>query len=333
MFDTRIFLDIGSNHNKDYKRMKDIIDSIHNFKLRSSQGNFIKGVKVQIFQPDKLWAESAFSPNIKDIESASLPIEWLSDILYMCYDNGLKFGISIFDDVSFDLVASKLSSISREFVGGKFKDFLYFKISSFDILRIGGGSLVGKICDLANWYDASVHISTGGASYGDLRNLTSFLQTKNIQHYVLYYCVSKYPALPQSVNLGTLMMLYDQAQKFGNNRMKELFEKGVGHRFIGYSDHTRNKAVVALAMMMAGNIELHYDLDDMSGLESKHGHCWGVSELEDLLRIFTQNDSKIRNGIFLKDFHKMMPGVVFPNSVPDLRADPEDGLRPLKIFR
>ena len=91
---------------------------------------------------------------------------------------------------------------------------------------------------------------------------------------------------------------------------------------IGWSDHSRDPAVVLRAAMKWGAeiFEFHLDLDE-TGAEYGAGHCWLPKELQDVITLIERG--KVADGDGVKQ-----PGISESDD-RSWRADPKDGLRPL----
>ena len=166
---------------------------------------------------------------------------------------------------------------------------IYYKVSAFDTLRFD------FIQAIKAQSQKPMHLS-----FLPTHNKDEFNHIRNVIGYenVFYHCVSKYPAKANEVFLKSIKQL----------------------PYFGYSDHTANIAVILAAFNYYDFFELHIDLDDMQGAESKHGHVWSLSKLKQLL-------------ILANDYENANQKLPIDSSIYDLRfnmADPSDGLRPLK---
>ena len=95
---------------------------------------------------------------------------------------------------------------------------------------------------------------------------------------------------------------------------------------VGVSDHSRSIPAIlrAIHKYEVSSIELHVDIDK-NGVEFNAGHCWLPKEIK-LLKNF------IEDGIAADGQNKLDP-VEKELLERNWRADPSDGLRPLKIER
>jgi len=179
----------------------------------------------------------------------------------------------------------------------------FYKIASYEI----------------NWRDLLVAcaktnkpiiLSTGMSTFNEVKQAFSILKRIN-KKISLLHCVSAYPASPKSCNLKSIKFL------------KKKFRCPVG-----WSDHTVNPLIVfnAIKYQNAEIVELHFDLEGQ-GWEEKEGnnHCWLSKDIKKLFE-YIKNE-RIVEGKFKKNYSKE------ELVERKFRADPSDGLRPLKIYR
>lgn len=292
--DWQIYCDCGSNHNGDLDRAKQIIQEVA--KLNGVVGQHFPGVKFQLFQAKKLWAPSKHSPAEKEVQDRELQKDWIQELIKEGRRNKIAVGFTAFDDDSLTALMDVAPSI-------------FFKVSSFDLLRL---DFIRRCALGAQAGDHPLHISTGGASVEEIEAALDIIarETPGLRVY-LYHCVSEYPLSPSRARIFNMVRLDDLARKFDHKL----------HITLGWSDHTRNVGVVCRSMATYGEVaEVHVDLNDGLGFETKYGHVWTIFDLIDLASA-------------IKGFHDCMDNSPDGLERPDLRADPEDGLRPLKKHR
>ena len=85
-----------------------------------------------------------------------------------------------------------------------------------------------------------------------------------------------------------------------------------------------NVILLAIYKWNASHIEFHLDLDG-NGEEFSSGHCWLPDQIQNVIKFV--RESKIINGSGVKEPSNS------ENEERLWRADPEDGLRPLKKIR
>ena len=182
----------------------------------------------------------------------------------------------------------------------KYVDFL--KISSYEI---NWQNLIEKCSKIKK----KLILSTGAASLKEIKNAVKILNKHNHKNFSLLHCVSNYPAKPINCNLKSIQFL------------KKIFRCKVG-----WSDHTTNPLIIysAIRNFKSDIIEFHFDIDK-KGWEFKDGHCWLPEDIKNVIN-FINLENKI-NGKFSKNISKAE--LIEKN----FKADPSDGLRPLKKIR
>ena len=179
-------------------------------------------------------------------------------------------------------------------------DFL--KIASYELLRT----------DLLRHCAASgkpVVLATGMATLDEIAQAVETLRTAGCRDLTLLHCVSGYPAPIGECNLAAIHTI---ARTCGCP--------------VGWSDHSVSPAVIfrAIHRWGASMIEYHLDLDG-TGDEFAAGHCWLPDQMRDVI-------AAVRAGEGADGSGEKMPA---PSERGDRewRADPGDGLRPLRPTR
>ncbi len=235
--------------------------------------------KFQLFKADELYAPELVTDKIK---SRELNPEWIPELSKCCKKNNIKFGITPFS----------LAAVGQS---AAWVDFL--KISSFDIER---EDLITSCLNTGK----QLIISMGLASSAHIHNVFNWVykgdgfKSSNV---VFMHCISNYPTLPE-----------DACMK----RVWEL-DATYGHVIkIGYSDHTKDGAVLLAAITNGAKyIELHCDLDDEQGVEYGHGHCWKMEDIASFVDLTKAIDNANKKEFKLSDNQVLR------------RANPEKGLR------
>jgi len=166
----------------------------------------------------------------------------------------------------------------------------FWKISSYDWLR---EDLIRAALETG----LPVLISTGLMNDLDLHGFSERFRSDIMgRKLTILHCVSEYPA---------------EAHRVGLERLNQVR---------GYSDHTVSEGVIHRAVWEYGAdpIELHFDLEDREGIETRHS--WNESKARRLMEALAEG--YVATGRF----------GVNPKERA-WRADPEDGKRPLKRFR
>lgn len=171
-----------------------------------------------------------------------------------------------------------------------------YKISSFDLLR---HDLIAECCS----HGKELILATGMADSREVceaAKVTGFTAT-------LLHCVSDYPAQASDSNLSAI----DTLRAFTRSRR------------VGWSDHTHDERVIRRAVLKhdADLIEFHLDMDG-KGWEYRYGHCWLPEEMGEVISEVTAD--------YLDGTGAKVPTY---SEDPNLRADPADGLRPMRCAR
>jgi N-acetylneuraminate synthase len=178
----------------------------------------------------------------------------------------------------------------------------FFKIASYELLwheLLRACAATGK----------PLVISTGMASEAEIASAVDAVEGE----LRLLHCVSGYPTPPEQANLAAIETL---RARFGCP--------------VGWSDHTGAEAVVvrAVARWRASDVELHVDLDG-TGFEAG-AHNWTPARIG-ALRAAIDAARPVPDSELDGDGRKQPQPVEEPD-VP-WRADPSDGLRPLRELR
>jgi len=154
-----------------------------------------------------------------------------------------------------------------------------------------------------------VVLSTGMATLPEVHHACSVLHGAGCRDLTLLHCVSSYPAKPEDCNLAAIQTLRESCQCP-----------------VGWSDHSVDSGVILRAVHRwgASMVEFHLDLEGQ-GAEFSSGHCW-------LPEAMCQVISSVRSGIRAEGDGMVGP-VLSEMKERYWRADPEDGLRPLRATR
>ena len=178
----------------------------------------------------------------------------------------------------------------------------FFKIASYELLwddLLAACAQTGK----------PVILSTGMATIYEIKQAVDVLQKNGCKTPTLLHCTSAYPTPYDEANLAAI----------------ETIRQATGCE-VGWSDHTVESAVIhrAIHRWGASLIEFHLDLDG-KGEEFGAGHCWLPHQIAEVIQDVKKGFAADGNGI--KE--------PVPSELPDRlwRADPSDGLRPLKEMR
>jgi sialic acid synthase SpsE len=152
-------------------------------------------------------------------------------------------------------------------------------------------------------------MSTGMATIDEIKHAVMILKANGCTSLSLLHCTSAYPTPHFDANLSAIETI-----------------RNLTNCDVGWSDHTVNSSVINRAINRWGAtiIEFHLDLDG-KGDEYATGHCWLPNQIANVI-------SDIKLG-FESDGNGIKEPVA--SELPDRfwRADPSDGLRPLKFIR
>lgn len=252
-------------------------------------------VKFQHFRLGRLFSPWALEHHPELLERARYELPWrtLALLSECAYSKRLAFGCTFFDGEGL-AVESQVCE--------------FLKVSSYSLLDLPFLERVGQ----ASWPRKPVILSTGMATLDEVQEAVDALRQGGCQDLTLLHCVSLYPTRPEEANLRAIQTL------------KEAFP---GCK-VGWSDHTVDPDVIHRAVALgAETIELHFDLDDWKGAEE--GHSWWPGRVRHLnwREPKTEQWQERIDGTGIK--------APQPRELPERlwRADPSDGLRPLKEAR
>ncbi|MDH5749604.1 MAG: N-acetylneuraminate synthase family protein [Rhodospirillales bacterium] len=154
-----------------------------------------------------------------------------------------------------------------------------------------------------------VFLSTGMADMAEITHAVEVLRDAGCEALTLLHCISGYPTPPREANLAAIETL------------RQAFKCPVG-----LSDHTVSPGVIGRAVHRWGaeTVEFHLDLEG-KGAEYETGHCWLPDQIAAVIESVNAGLSADGSG------EKTVSPVEAADR--DWRADPSDGLRPLKHIR
>ena len=178
----------------------------------------------------------------------------------------------------------------------------FFKIASYELMW---DDLLKACAETGK----PVVLSTGMATLPEVNHACSILRSAGCRDLTLLHCVSSYPAKPEDCNLAAIATLRESCQCP-----------------VGWSDHSVEPGIVFRAVHRWGAtmVEFHLDLEGQ-GAEFSAGHCW-------LPQAMRQVVAAVRTGI-LAEGDGLIGPVPSEMKEREWRADPEDGLRPLRATR
>ena len=254
------------------------------------------GVKFQLFRIDELFAKEVLSKSDEHRKRKNweLPTEFIPKLKEHCRKFNLKFGCTPF----------YLNAVTEL---EPFVDF--YKVASYELLWL---DLFNKILSTGK----DLHFSTGIANIEEIGNVLDLVLKNSPKEVVMYHCTSSYPTPLTDVNLAAITTLRNKFSKYFNK---------INLR-TGLSDHSVNTGVInrAVNKYEVDYVEFHLDLDK-EGYEFSGGHCWLPAEMKEIINNI--NDGCTADGDGIKT---PKPSEL---NERDWRADPSDGLRPLKTIR
>jgi sialic acid synthase SpsE len=253
-------------------------------------------VKFQLFKLRQLFAPEAIAahPDLLLREAWELPLTHLPHLKARCQRLELRFSVTPF----------YLKAVDQLF---PFVDF--YKVASYelmwdDLLKECAGT--GK----------PVVLSCGMATLDETRRAVDVLRTAGCKDLTLLHCISGYPTPPDQCNLAAIETLRDACECP-----------------VGWSDHSVDAQVVERAVLRwrASMIEFHLDLDGQ-GAEYASGHCWLPEQIAPVIEAVAQPHAATAEPIEADGDGNKVPA---PAELHDRewRADPSDGLRPLRAVR
>ena len=246
-------------------------------------------VKFQLFKVDKMFAPEILerSAEHRARKAWELPVSFLPELKKTCGEHGLEFGCTPF---------------YIEAVGELEPYVDFFKSASYELLW-------SALLKEAGSAGKPVILSTGMATMPEIRVALEGIEAVGARDVSLLHCVSAYPTPLRECNLAAI----------------ETIRVTTG-RPVGWSDHTREPAVIERAVHHWGAeiIEFHLDLEG-EGAEYKSGHCWLPEEIAPVI-------ARIRAGELADGRYLKAPTEA---ELADRlwRADPADGMRPFRQIR
>ena len=253
-------------------------------------------VKFQLFRVNELFAPAILNKSSKhqEREAWELPIEYIEPIVTRCREKQILFSCTPF----------YLKAVEELL---PYVDF--YKIASYELLW-------NDLLDAVSRTGKPVVLSTGMATLDEVKEAVEVIRKTGCQDLTLLHCVSGYPTPVSECNLAAIETLRNELHKQQSTIRIQL----------GWSDHTVNPAVIYRAVYHwdASMVEFHLDLEG-KGKEFSGGHCWLPQEIGAVIKSVREGESADGNGDKTPSEIEM--------TERDWRADPGDGLRPLKKIR
>lgn len=252
-------------------------------------------VKFQLFRVKRLFAPEilARSEAHRRRERWELPVAYLAPIAERARKRDLRFACTPFDLEAVDELAPYVD---------------FYKVASYELLWL-------PLLQACARTGKPVVLSTGMATLDEVAAALDALADGGARDVTLLHCVSGYPTPPEQANLAALDTLRALERRHPALRLE-----------VGWSDHSVSPGVIHRAVHRHGArlVEFHLDLDG-SGDEFRTGHCWLPAAIEVLIR-------EVRAGLVADGDGEKQPAEC-ERADRAWRADPADGLRPLRATR
>jgi sialic acid synthase SpsE len=252
-------------------------------------------VKLQVFRVEDLFAPQALSahPELERRRAWEFPLELLGAVRERCRERGVELGATPFALWAVEALRDEVD---------------FFKIASYELLW-------PALIEACAGSGRPLILSTGMATLAEVASAVEVARAAGTDVRLLH-CVSGYPTPPEQANLAAIATL------------RELDVP------VGWSDHTCAERVVRRAVRRwgASDVELHIDLDGR-GMEAGE-HNWTPRRLRALIASLDQ-----ATGDATPDDDTALDGDGVKRAMPveladvGWRADPADGLRPLRALR
>jgi sialic acid synthase SpsE len=256
------------------------------------------GVKFQLFKIDELFSPEilAKSETHRKRKEWELPIEYIPELAELSHSLDLSFSCTPFYLEAVDILEPYID---------------FYKIASYELLWI---DLFEKCGNTAK----PIVFSTGMATFDEVETTLNCLIATEAKDITVLHCNSAYPTPIKDANLGGINVLKKMIETMDNQNQIEIK--------VGYSDHTVSPAVLyrAIHKYNVNFVEFHLDLDG-KGEEYEAGHCWLPDQISEVI-------ANVNSGLEADGQETFEPSI---SELPDRgwRADPVDGLRPMKIIR
>ena len=297
----RFIAEIGSNHNGERARCLELVDAA------AAAG--CGAVKLQVFHVEDLFAAEALArhPHLAARRAWELPLDFLPALRERCDAHGIELGATPFGLWAVEALTGHVD---------------FFKIASYELLW-------HELIDACAASGRPLILSTGMATLDEVAATMQTARASGAEPRLLH-CVSGYPTPPAQCNLAAIATLRTH---FGVP--------------VGWSDHSGSERVVRRAVRRwgAAEVELHIDLDGAGNEAGEHN--WAPARLRALIGSLAQIGGApgARDGDEEEDESPGPEDVAaldgdgvkrpMPVELADVawRADPEDGLRPLRALR
>ncbi|MFX1383436.1 MAG: N-acetylneuraminate synthase family protein [Promethearchaeota archaeon] len=252
-----ILMDIGANHNGDFKTAKQLIETA------AEMG--ADGIKFQTYSAKKLYSTKTpkFSKDstvpYEVIKKYQHPREWLPKLNEIAIKHKIDFISSPFDYEAVDI----LEEINVP----------YYKIASPEIVDLDLIEYIAK-------KQKPIIISTGMATIGEIEEAIEVVLKHDNNNIILLHCVVLYPCPVEFINLKAIETL------------RNVFKYPVG-----FSDHSLGIHISLAAISMGAKvIEKHFTLDK-SQKGPDHHFALEPNELKEMVEKIRDIEKSMGDGI------------------------------------
>ncbi len=252
-------------------------------------------VKFQLFRIRELFAPEAlrFNAELLARQAWELSPEFVPLIAKRSQELGIQFACTPFDLDAVETLAGHVD---------------FFKIASYELLwedLLEACAETGK----------PIALSTGMATRDEVERAVEVLSGRGCADLTLLACTSAYPTPARDANLAAIETLREIGAGQNSLRFR-----------VGWSDHTVEPGVIfrAIHRFSAEMVEFHLDIDG-EGEEFSAGHCWLPDAIGEVIR-------SVGVGLDADGSPTIAPSEI-ETVERSWRADPHDGLRPLRSTR
>jgi len=253
-------------------------------------------VKFQLFTVKELFAPEILAKSARHRARADweLPESFLAPLAARSRELGIGFACTPFSLRAVDVLEG-------------FVDF--FKIASYELLwrdLLRASASTGK----------PVAIATGMATLDEVTGAADVLRASGCSDPFFLHCTSGYPTPIDQCNLAAIDTI-----------------RAATKARVGWSDHSVSPAVIDRAVRRWGAemVEFHLDQDG-EGAEFSAGHCWLPEQIAPVIEAVRAGSAADGDGCVADGCGEKRP-VEAETADRSWRADPVDGLRPMRAIR
>ena len=223
-----VIAEVGPNHNGDVSLALEMVEKI------AATG--VDAIKFQLSDQYQIYSDVSFKASYQKKNDHAKSAREMSLSFQLSHENHIKV-YNRCKELGVDYICTGFDLDSLKFLDENM-DMAYYKIASGEIFSL-------DIIDYIAHNDKPIILSTGMATYEEIKLALSYINKYKKQNVTILHCISNYPAPYNEVNLNNMLEL------------KRLF----GYE-VGFSDHTLgNDCAIAAVAMGASMVEKHVTLD------------------------------------------------------------------------